>query len=135
MPTAEHHYNAEISAGSLMLRESRAIAVLLLAGADEAAWHKAIYVDNILQKNVPSTARRMVRLIRNRLEIMAPDLWEIVVNGTSEVALQSLMAAAIKLPAQEILRYGQCVIRIGGGLELLRLFTSYAEFLPDPPDS
>jgi hypothetical protein len=96
MPTIEHHYNAEISAGSLMLRESRKIATLLLAGADEEAWHNAIYVDNILQKNVPSTARRMVRLIRNRLGMMTPDLWGMVVRGASEVAVQSLMAAAIK---------------------------------------
>lgn len=63
-------YNAEISAGSLMLRESRKIAALLRHGADEKTWHKAFYVDNILQKKVPSTARRMARLIRNRLKLM-----------------------------------------------------------------
>ena len=43
-------YNAEISAGSLMVEESRIIAKLLLDKADEKAWHQAIIVKNILQK-------------------------------------------------------------------------------------
>ena len=89
-------YNAEISAGSLMLRESRQVAKLLLADADDNAWHKAICIDNVLQKKVPATARRMSRLIRNRLELMTPDLWKLIVYGSSEIAIQSLLAAAIK---------------------------------------
>jgi hypothetical protein len=89
-------YNAEISAGSLMLRESRQIAKLLLEGADDEAWEKALYIDNVLQKKIRATARRMARLIRNRLEFMTPDLWKMVVDGSSEVAIQGLLAAAIK---------------------------------------
>jgi len=89
-------YNAEISAGSLMLRESRQVARLLLEGADDMVWHRAIYVDNILQKKVPATAKRMIRLIRNRLEPMSPELWKMIVKGTSEIAMQALLAAAIK---------------------------------------
>lgn len=89
-------YNAEISAGSLMLRESRKVAKLLLEGADEETWHQAIHVENILQKKVPATARRMIRLIRNRLESMSPDLWKLIVNGPAEAALQALLAAAIR---------------------------------------
>lgn len=79
-----------------MLRESRKIADLLLAGADDAAWHQALAVDNILQKKVPATARRMARLIRNRLELATPELWKMVAHGNSESATQSLLAAAIK---------------------------------------
>jgi hypothetical protein len=79
-----------------MLRESRKVAELLRQSADETAWQKALYVDNVLQKKVPSTARRMARLIRNRLEPMGSDLWSLVTDGTSDVALQALMAAAIK---------------------------------------
>jgi hypothetical protein len=88
-------YNAEISAGSLMLRESREIAKLLLKGADDSAWHQSICNDNVLQKKVPATARRMTRLIRNRLEPMNPDLWKLIINGTAETAMQSLLVAAI----------------------------------------
>ncbi|HLA26496.1 MAG TPA: DUF1819 family protein [Syntrophales bacterium] len=91
-----HMYNAEISAGSLMLRESRKVAGLLLDKADDMAWHHALSVDNILQKKVPATARRMAKLIRNRLELMTPESWEMVIHGNSEVAMQSLLAAAIK---------------------------------------
>ena len=89
-------YNAEISAGSLMLRESRKIAGLLLDKADDSAWHQALSVDNILQKKVPATARRMARLVRNRLEGTSPELWGMVVHGNSEIATQSLLAAAIR---------------------------------------
>jgi len=96
MKISENIYNAEISAGSLMLRESRKIARLLLNKVDDNTWHQAICIDNILQKKVPATARRMSRLIRNRLELMTPDLWNMVIDGTSEIAMQSLLAAAIK---------------------------------------
>ena len=88
-------YNAEISAGSLMLRESRKVAKLLLVGADEKTWHQAIHVENVLQKKVPATARRMARLIRNRFDPMSPDLWKLIINGSAETALQALLVAAI----------------------------------------
>jgi len=78
-----------------MLRESRKVAKLLLVGADEKAWHQAIHVENVLQKKVPATARRMARLIRNRLDPMSPDLWKLIINGSAETALQALLVAAI----------------------------------------
>ena len=89
-------YNAEISAGSLLLKESREIAKLLLGEADAAAWHKALVVDNVLQKKSPASARRMARLIRNRLEGMERAHWRLVLDSDREVALQSLLVAAIK---------------------------------------
>ncbi|MFZ4440397.1 MAG: DUF1819 family protein [Syntrophales bacterium] len=89
-------HNAEISAGSPMLRESRKIAGLLLDKPDDSAWRQAFFVDNILQKKAPVTARRMAKLVRNRLELATPELWRMVVDGNSEIATQSLMAATIK---------------------------------------
>lgn len=89
-------YNAEISAGSLLLKESRVIAKLLLEKADEEKWHKAINIHNLLQKKSPATAKRQTRLIRNRLELMSPELWRMVVDGTKEVAIQVLLVASIK---------------------------------------
>lgn len=89
-------YNAEIVAGSLMLPESRKIAELLLRGIDDGAWRRALVVDNVLQKKSPATVKRQSALIRKRLELMTPDLWRLVVGGTSEVATQSVFAAAIK---------------------------------------
>ncbi len=74
-------YNGEIVAGSLLIRESRKIARLLLKNADSEAWHQAIVVENILQKRSPVAAKRQARLIKNRLSLMNPELWEIVDKG------------------------------------------------------
>lgn len=89
-------YSADISAGSLLLKESRQIARLLLAKADEGAWYQALVVDNVLQKKSPASARRMARLIRKRLELMGPALWRLVAEGGNETAAQALLAAAVK---------------------------------------
>jgi hypothetical protein len=89
-------YNAEIVAGSLLAMESRKIASLLLANADPDVWHRAIVMDNILQKRSPATAKRQARLIKNRLSLMGPELWDIIVRGSADVTVQALLAAAIK---------------------------------------
>lgn len=88
-------YNAEISAGSLMLPESRRIAKLLLASPTVEQWDHAIEVENILQKK-PATARRQARLMRNRLETLDQDGWQSIVEGDTEVASQILLAASIR---------------------------------------
>jgi hypothetical protein len=89
-------YHAELTGGSLLLRESREIVGLLLRDPDAKEWHKALVVENILQKTSPATAKRMANLIRKRLELMPRDLWDMVANGTTEVATQSLLASTIK---------------------------------------
>ena len=90
-------YNAEISAGSLMLPESRRIAAFMLTGPDEAAWTKAYSLEgNLLQKNHPATARRMGRLIRNRIEGGSDEMLHLIAEGDRELAIQLLMACAIR---------------------------------------
>ncbi len=89
-------YNGEIVAGSLLTMESRKIARLLLDNANPDAWHQAIVIDNILQKRSPATAKRQAKLIKNRLSLMEPELWDIIVRGSSGVTAQALLAAAIK---------------------------------------
>jgi ABC-type sugar transport system ATPase subunit len=64
-------YNAEISAGSLMLPESRRIAGLLLTHPSREQWLDALKLDNLLQKRTPATARRQAQLIRKRLQTLA----------------------------------------------------------------
>ena len=90
-----HLYNAQISAGSLLLNESREIAKILIDQADEAAWHKALVIENVLQKKSPSSAWRMARLIRNRLEVMDRTHWMLVLDRDREVALQAVLVSAI----------------------------------------
>ena len=89
-------YNAEISAGSLLPLESRRVAALLLTEPDAAAWKHAIEVENILQKKTPATARRQATLIRKRLNTLDAAGWTLLVEGEHEVALQLLLAAAVK---------------------------------------
>jgi len=85
-----------MAAGSLLLPESRKIARLLLEKTVDDGWRRALVVDNILQKKSPATAIRLSRLIKNRLTLMSPKLWTLVVDGGKEVAVQALLASAIK---------------------------------------
>lgn len=90
-------YNAEISAGALMLPESRRIAAFMLTSPNKSDWRKAYSLEeNLLQKKNPATARRMGRLIRNRLEASSEELLRLVAEGDREVALQILLACAIR---------------------------------------
>lgn len=90
-------YNAEVSAGSLMLPESRRIAAFMLTDPDQAAWRRAFSLEeNLLQKNKPATARRIARLIRNRFAGARQETLRLVAEGTREVALQILFACAVK---------------------------------------
>ncbi len=76
--------------------ESKRIAALLLTQPDEAAWRRAIEIDNILQKKTPATARRQATLIRKRLMTLDVQGREMITVRESEVQLQLLLAAAIK---------------------------------------
>lgn len=88
-------YNAEISAGSLLLPESRHIARLLLTRPTAQQWDEALKGENLLQKK-PATARRQARLIRNRLQTLDEAGWSLVSSAEGEVSSQVLLAAAIR---------------------------------------
>lgn len=88
-------YNAEISAGSLLIPESRRIAELLLSQPNSAAWNEAIVRDNILQKS-PATAKRQATLIRKRLETLDDDALRLITQSDAELCGQLLMAAALR---------------------------------------
>ncbi|MCG9059787.1 DUF1819 family protein [Laribacter hongkongensis] len=90
------NYSAQLSAGSLLVPESRQLATLLLQQPDEAAWQYAIKVDNVLQKASPATAWRMARLIRQRLECLDEAGISMVANDSLEVATQMLLLAAVR---------------------------------------
>ncbi len=89
-------YSADLTAGALKLSESRIIADLLLRGIVKEQWKDAVIKQNVLQTRNPSTAIRLARLIRGRLELMDADLWKLVRDGNSTVAAHALLAAAVK---------------------------------------
>lgn len=78
-----------------MVRESRAVADLLLSNADEGQWHQAIVVDNRLQKNRPATAKRAGQAIRKRLEKLEPPFWQALRDGDDQLATQVSFCAAM----------------------------------------
>ncbi|MDI5934662.1 DUF1819 family protein [Halomonas sp. M4R5S39] len=89
------HYNSDLIGGSLMVRESRIVAELLLAGFDDTVWKAAIYEENRLQKARPATAKRMAQAIRKRLERLPPQFWQVLCEGDDQLATQVAFCAAL----------------------------------------
>jgi hypothetical protein len=89
-------YKANITAGALLIIESRKVAQLLLENVDKLHWKESIENQNILQKRSPASAKRIAALIRSRLELMDAGLWTLIANGDSIVATHATFAAAIK---------------------------------------
>ena len=88
-------YNAEISAGSLLIPESRRIAELMLTQPSTEAWAEAIVCDNILQKK-PATAKRQSNLIRKHLQTLDAQGLQLIVQSDAELCGQLLMAATLR---------------------------------------
>ncbi|HEO1766879.1 TPA: DUF1819 family protein [Acinetobacter baumannii] len=92
----QFHYDSDLIGGSLMVRESRLIADLLLREATTEQWHQAIQVDNILQKRTAASAQRNVTAIRKRLERLEPDFWKALRDGDDELATQVAFCGALE---------------------------------------
>ena len=89
-------YRATIAASSLKVAESRTIADLLLRGVHARDWRTELVEKNILQSRSPETAVRLGQLLRARLELMQPALWEMVRDGSALLATHACLAAAVK---------------------------------------
>lgn len=89
------HYDSDLIGGSLMVRESRIVAELLLAGVDDAAWKAAILDENRLQKARPATARRTAQAIRKRLERLPERFWQVLRDGDDQLATQVAFCATL----------------------------------------
>jgi BrxA len=89
-------YNSDLIGGSLMIRESRVVADLLLQDVSPEAWAQAIEVDNLLQKRTISTAKRNAIAIRKRLETLEPMFWRAIRDGDDELATQAALCATLE---------------------------------------
>ena len=96
MPKSTPRYKADIGGGELKVRESRIIAGLLLKKTNAEEWRNAIVVKNILQHKSPEFAKRQANLLRARLTLMKPALWQMVMEGSKQTATNAVFAAAIK---------------------------------------
>ncbi len=92
----EFSYKSDLNGGSLMVRESRVIATLLLQGASGDDWKQAIQTDNQLQKRSPSTAKRFAKVIRTRLTLLEPEFWVALRDGDDELATQVSFVSALE---------------------------------------
>ncbi len=88
-------YLGDIIGGSIMLRESRVIAALLLRQPDEAQWIDAIVNENALQKPSLHSAKRMASTLRKRLAPMGPAFWEQLLIVSDDLAKQMLLLATM----------------------------------------
>ena len=79
-----------------MLPESRIVARLLVEGVDMDGWKRAIERENALQKRSIAAAGRQANLIRNRLQLMDREHWQLIVNASASVATHALLASAVK---------------------------------------
>lgn len=93
-----HHfsYDSDLTGGSLMVRESRVVADLLLNEATPEQWLETIQTDNRLQKPTASTARRIAQSIRKRLERVEPSFWKAIRDGDDELATQVAFCAVLE---------------------------------------
>jgi len=90
------HYIANITAGALLVSESRKISDLMLRNVSTAEWKNAIEQENVLQKLSMSSSKRVAGHIRSRLKLMKPELWQMVRDGDALLSTQAIFAAAIK---------------------------------------
>ena len=95
-PRAAVRYRSTIAASSLKVAASRTIADLLLRGVHAHGWRAEVVENNVLQIRSPETAARLGQLLRARLELMEPALWEMVRDGSALLATHACLAAAVK---------------------------------------
>jgi len=93
---ANIHYKANITAGALLVPESRKIADLMLKNISKEEWKLEIEEKNILQRLSVSSSQRIASFIKARLGLMTPDLWAMIRDGDATLSTQANFAAAIK---------------------------------------
>ena len=92
----EFSYDSDLIGGSLLVRESRVIAELLLEQANEEQWKQAIQTENRLQKRSPATAKRQAGALRKRLERLDEPFWRALRDGDDELATQVAFVAVLE---------------------------------------
>lgn len=88
-------YNAEISAGALMVIETKLIAKFMLTNPTKEDWKQAIEIENILQKKTPSTAKRQAILVKKRLDLVAPEILRQIASSDNELTLQLIFVCSL----------------------------------------
>lgn len=89
-------YSADITAGSLLLSETKAVTGLLLEGKTFKEIGKLVETQNILQKRSNASSTRIYSLIKHRLEMFDHELWSLIYYGDSDTSRIATLVACIK---------------------------------------
>ncbi len=89
-------YIANVTAGALLVPESKKIADLMLRDVSKEEWKKKIEEENILQRLSLSSSKRIATFIKSRLQLMTPELWAMIRDGDNILATQANFVAAVK---------------------------------------
>jgi hypothetical protein len=124
-------YNSDLNGGSLMVRESRIIARLLLQGASADDWQQTIQINNELQKRTPATAKRLAQSIRKRLELLEPEFWKALRDGDDELATQVAFVSVLERNLL-LLEFMESIVKdaYAAHVEKIELY-QWADFLED----
>jgi hypothetical protein len=124
-------YKSDLNGGSLMVRESRIIANLLLQGASDEDWVRMIQDNNALQKRTPATAKRFAQSIRKRLELLEPEFWKALRDGDDELATQVAFVSVLERNLL-FLEFMESVVKdaYAGHVVKIELY-QWADFLED----
>lgn len=88
-------YLADLTAGGLLLAETRPIANLLLSECNETIWLQELVDRNLLQKKSEQTALRYARTIKRRIEPLGSPFWQDLIEAHDALYRQLLLLAAL----------------------------------------
>ena len=124
-------YDSDLIGGSLLVRESRVIAELLLQSANETEWKQAIQEENRLQKRSLASAKRQARALRQRLGRLDQPFWRALRDGDDELATQIAFVATLERNLL-LMEFVETVVRDAFILRVERLaHYQWMEFLED----
>ena len=109
-------YRATIAASSLKVAESRTIADLLLRGVHGPRLAHGVGGERTFSRSeVVETAARLGQLLRARLELMQPALWEMVRDGSVPACNACLprRCRETQPPARRLSGYRRCASSTG----------------------
>ncbi len=89
-------YGGDLTGGSLLLRESRMAARMLVEGLGPDAIKRTVMDGNLFQNGSPATTRKYCRLVLVRLRALNARQLRIVADGADESAALMLLAAVLK---------------------------------------
>ena len=91
-----NRYSTDISAGGLLIRDSRNVALLLMEGLTPNEIKSRVIGENLFQVRSQSSSIRRLPLLLNRLQCLDKGILSMITGTDSVLATQALLACAVK---------------------------------------